>query len=155
MDLRVGLPKIRVLPSSQERLRTLTQGADHAEAWAEKVRITAEPALEKLALLRTRLATAAVAILAVWLFVHVTFGANGMVVYRTKRAEYQVLQKEIDRLKKENDQYSEQVNQLKGDPKRIEKEAREQFHYARPGEVVYVSPEPTAPQQPATHSASR
>jgi cell division protein FtsB len=155
MDLRVGLPKIRVLPSSQERLRTLTQGADHAEAWAEKVRITAEPALEKLALLRTRLATVAVAVLAVWLFVHVTFGANGMVVYRTKRAEYQALQKEIDRLKKENDQYSEQVNQLKGDPKRIEKEAREQFHYARPGEVVYVSPEPTAPQQPATHSASK
>jgi cell division protein FtsB len=156
MDLRLGLPKIRVLPSSEDRLRTLTQGADHAEAWAGKARAIAEPTIGKLVALRTRLATAAVAILAVWLFVHVTFAANGMVVYRSKRAEYQSLQKEIDRLQKENAEYSEQVNQLKNDPKRIEREAREQFHYARPGEVVYVSPEPVAPPpSPVTHSASK
>jgi cell division protein FtsB len=152
MDLRIEMPKIRVLPP-ETRLRTLAQGADQAEAWAEKARTKAEPMVEKLVLLRTRLATAAVGVLAVWMFVHVMFGANGMVVYRTKRAEYQNLQKEIGRLQKENDQYSEQVNQLKTDPKRIEREAREQFHYARPGEVVYVSPEP-APQ-PATNSASK
>ena len=78
-----------------------------------------------------------------------------MVVYRTKRSEYQSLQKEIGRLQKENALYSEQINQLKTDPKRIEKEAREQFHYARPGEVVYVSPEPRAPEQHATHSANK
>lgn len=155
MDLRVGLPKIRALPTPETRLRTLAQGADHAEAWAQKARSKAEPLFEKLFSLRTRLATGAVVILTVWLFVHVMFGANGMVVYRSKRAEYQNLQKEIGQLQKENDQYSEQVNQLKTDPKRIEKEAREQFHYARPGEVVYVSPEPAAPQQPMTHSASK
>ncbi len=155
MDLRVGLPKIRVLPPPEARLRSLTQGADQAEAWAAKARCKAEPVVEKLYSFRTRLATGAVAIVAVWLFVHVMFGANGMVVYRTKRAEYQDLQKEIGQLQKENDQYSEQVNQLKSDPKRIEKEAREQFHYARPGEVVYVSPEPAPPPQPSTNSASK
>jgi cell division protein FtsB len=89
------------------------------------------------------------------MFLHVMFGANGMVVYRTKKTEYQNLQKQIDQVQKEKDQYSEQVTQLKTDPKRIEKEAREQFHYARPGEVVYVSPEPTPPAQPATNSASK
>ncbi len=155
MDLRVAIPKIRVLPPREARLRTLAQGADQAEAWAEKARAKAEPVVEKLTSLRTRLATAAVGILAVWLFIHVMFGANGMVVYRTKRAEYQNLQKEIGQLQKEQDHYSEQVNQLKTDPKRIEKEAREQFHYARPGEVVYVSPEPAAPPQPSTNSASK
>jgi len=155
MDLRVELPKIRVLPPPKERLRSLTKGADQAEAWAAKLRAKAEPVVEKLAFLRTRLATAAVLILAAWLFVHVMFGANGMVVYRTKRAEYQDLQKEIGLLQRENTQYSEQVSQLKSDPKRIEKEAREQFHYARPGEVVYVSPEPAPPPQPATNSASK
>jgi cell division protein FtsB len=155
MDLRIEMPKIRVLPPPETRLRTLAQGADQAEAWAEKARTKAEPMVEKLVLLRTRLATAAVGVLAVWMFVHVMFGANGMVVYRTKRAEYQNLQKEIGRLQKENDQYSEQVNQLKTDPKRIEREAREQFHYARPGEVVYVSPEPAPAPQPATNSASK
>ena len=155
MDLRVELPKIRVLPPPEARLRSLAHGADQAEVWAAKARTKAEPVVKKLVSLRTRLATGAVAVLAVWLFVHVMFGANGMVVYRTKRTEYQNLQKEIGKLQKENDQYSEQVNHLKSDPKRIEKEAREQFHYARPGEVVYVSPEPAAPPQPAINSASK
>jgi cell division protein FtsB len=155
MDLRVEFPKIRVLPSPEARLRSLTQGADQAEAWAERARTKAAPVVEELLLLRTRLATAAVGILAVWLLVHVMFGANGMVVYRTKRAEYQNLQKQIGQLQKETDQYSQQVNQLKTDPKRIEKEAREQFHYARPGEVVYVSPEPAPSPQPSTNSASK
>ena len=155
MDLRIEVPKIRVLQPPEDRLRSLTQGADQAEAWAAKIRVRAEPALEKVYSLRTRLATGAVAILAVWLFVHVTFGANGMVVYRTKRTEYQDLQKQISQLQKENDQYSEQISQLKSDPKRIEKEAREQFHYARPGEVVYVSPDPAPPAQPAMNSASK
>lgn len=106
-------------------------------------------------MLRTRLATLAVALLAVWLFVHVTFADNGMVVYRAKRAEYQQLQKDIDRLQKENDQYTQEVNELKTDPKRIEKEAREQFHYARPGEVVYVSPDRPAVAPPANRTASK
>ena len=155
MDIRVEFPKIRVLPSPDDRLRTLVQGADQAEAWAEKARSQAEPVVEKLYLFRTRLATGAVAVLAAWLFVHVMFGANGMVVYRTKRTEYQDLQKEIGQLQKQNGEFSSQITQLKSDPKRIEKEAREQFHYARPGEVVYVSPEPAAPPQPATNSASK
>ena len=41
---------------------------------------------------RRKLATGAVAFLAVWLGFHVIFGANGMVVYHQKRAEYQKLQ---------------------------------------------------------------
>jgi len=97
----------------------------------------------------------AVAVLAVWLFVHVTFGANGMVVYRGKKAEYERVQKDIQQLQKENQQYSSEVDQLKSDPKRIEKEAREQFHYARPGEVIYVSPDKPATQPPANRSASK
>ena len=155
MDFRLRFRKIRVLPSPEERLRSLTQGADHAEAWAGKARAKAEPVVERLYSLRTRLATVAVSVLAVWLFVHVMLGANGMVVYRSKRSEFQQLQKEIDGLQKDNAQFSSQVEQLKTDPKRIEKEAREQFHYARPGEVIYVAPEPAAPQQPMTHSASK
>lgn len=105
--------------------------------------------------MRTRIATVAVGLLAVWLFVHVTFGANGMVVYRAKRAEYQSLQKDIGRLQKENDQYTQEINELKTDPKMIEKEAREQFHYARPGEVIYVAPERSAAAPPSTRTAKK
>jgi cell division protein FtsB len=155
MDFRVGVPKIRVLPPPEQRLRSLVQGADQAEALTGKVLDKARPYIDKAHALRTRLATLAVALLAVWLFMHVTFGANGMVIYRAKRAEYQNLQKDIDRLQKENSHYNEQVSQLKTDPKRIEKEAREQFHYARPGEVIYVAPERPIPQLPANRSASK
>lgn len=155
MDFRLGFPKIRVLPSPEARLRSLADGADHAEAWADRLRVRVGPLLEKLFALRTRIATLAVGLLAVWLFVHVTFAANGMVIYRAKRTEYQALQKDIDRLQKENAQYTQEVNELKTDPKRIEKEAREQFHYARPGEVIYVSPERLAVPAPSTRTAHK
>lgn len=155
MDFRLRVPKIRVVPPAEQRFRSLVEGADRAEAFTGKVLNNAQPLFDKVHSLRTRLATLAVGLLAVWLFMHVTFGANGMVVYRAKKAEYQNLQKEIDGLQNENAAYKEQVNELKTDPKRIEKEAREQFHYARPGEVIYVSPERPAPPLPANHSAKK
>lgn len=155
MDFRVGIPRIRLIPPPEQRLRSLTHGADQAEAWAGRVQAALEPYLTRLYELRRRIATVAVAVLAVWLFVHVTFGANGMVVYRAKKAEYERVQKDIQSLQKENQQYSSEVDQLKSDPKRIEKEAREQFHYARPGEVIYVSPDKPAVQAPANRSARK
>jgi cell division protein FtsB len=155
MKFRLGFPEIRVLPSPEARLRSLADGADHAEAWADRVRVKAEPVFERLFSLRTRIATLAVGLLAVWLFIHVTFAANGMVVYRAKRAEYQALQKDIDRLQQENAQDTQEVNELKTDPKRIEKEAREQFHYARPGEVIYVSPDRPVAPAPSNHTAHK
>lgn len=155
MDFRVRLPKIRILPSPEARLRSLTEGADQAEVLATRLRSRVEPILEKLFVLRTRLATVAVGLVAVWLFLHVTFGANGMVVYRAKRAEYQRLQKDIAGLQKENAQYTQDVTELKTDPKRIEKEAREQFHYARPGEVIYVSPDRPPVPPPSNRTARK
>jgi cell division protein FtsB len=155
MDIRVNISKLRILPSPEDRLRTLTDGADQAEAWAANAHSRLQPILQALYVIRRKLATSAVAILAVWLFLHVMFGANGFAVFRAKRAEYQSVQKEIDGLQKENDEYTKQVDELKTDPRRIEKEAREQFHYARPGEVVYVAPEPSAPQVPANRTAHK
>ena len=155
MDFRLGISRIRVIPPPEQRLRSLTHGADQAEAWAGRVQAALEPYLTNVYELRRRIATVAVAVLAVWLFVHVTFGANGMVVYRAKKAEYERVQKDIQALQKENQQYSSEVDQLKSDPKRIEKEAREQFHYARPGEVIYVSPDKPAVQAPANRSARK
>jgi cell division protein FtsB len=155
MDFRVGIPKIRVISSPEARFRSLTNGADQAEAWAGSVQARLEPYLMRLFELRRRIATIAVAVLAVWILVHVTFGANGMVVYRAKKAEYERVQKDIEQLQKENQLYADEVTELKNDPKRIEKEAREQFHYARPGEVIYVDPvKPVAPA-PANRSARK
>jgi cell division protein FtsB len=82
------------------------------------------------------------------------FGSNGMVIYRQKRAEYEGLQREVKDLQKQNQGYSDQIKALKTDPAAIEREAREQLHYARPGEVVYVAPVPPAPPAPPSTNAA-
>lgn len=159
MDFRVKQPSLRILLRPEQSLRALAERAPRAEAFAKGVAGRAmerlRPLLTSLYAIRRRLATSGVALLTVWLFVHVMFGANGMVVYRQKKTEYQSLQKEIDKLEKENDSYAAQIKGLKTDPKTIEKEAREQLHYARPGEVVYVSPAPVTPPRPMTDAAQK
>ena len=83
------------------------------------------------------------------------FGANGMVVYRQKRAELQALRNEVERLQKENGQYVNQIKALKTDPAAIEKEAREQLHYTRPGEVILVGPDTSQKPSPPTGRAQK
>jgi cell division protein FtsB len=136
-------------------LQALVQRAPQAEAWAERTKEKLRPTSEAFYGNRRRLATAGVGVLTLWLFFHVVLGANGMVVYRQKRAEYQSLHREIDSLQEENDQYTEHVKALRVDPKTIEREAREQLHYTRPGEVVYVAPAPPPPQPTATNAARK
>ncbi len=122
-----------------------------AASWITKVR----PAVGRVYSLRRRLATITVAVLAGLLFVHVMFGANGMVVYKQKRAEFESLQKRILLEQKENDLYSRQIQGLQTDEKAIEKEAREQLHYAKPGELVYVPQVPANAPPPLSHSARK
>ena len=148
--------RIRKLPSPEDGLRAVVDRAPQAEAfaatWIEKFR----PLAMRLFTLRHRIATVAVALLAALMFVHVVFGANGMVIYRQKRAEYQSLQKEIVQEQRENDRYTQQIQSLKSDEKAIEKEAREQLGYAKPGEYVYVAPAPAKPAlPPGNHSAKK
>ena len=106
--------------------------------------------LQLLAHWRGALATAGVALLALLLAVHVVFGENGMLVYQRKRAESQQLQKDIERLQQDNLGLTQRIRELKSDPKAIEKEAREQLRYARPGEVIYTILDP----RPAATSAT-
>src|SRR5690348_6495610 len=104
---------------------------------------------------RRKLATAGVGLVAVLLALHVVFGANGMKVYQKKRSEYRTLEKNLDDLKKQNEALAEQIRALKSDPAAIEKEAREQLRYAKPGEVIYLLPPPKPDSSPATASAER
>lgn len=153
MDFRVGkFAKVRSFPKPEDGLRAVVDKAPQAEAIAERWMAKSRPVWSAVYGERRRLATGGVALLTAWLFLHVMFGANGMVIYRSKRTERQKLQGEIDKLQKENDLYAERIRGLQVDPKAIEKEAREQLHYARPGEVVYVEP---APQRPATNAARK
>ena len=156
MDIRVRhVSRIRRFPRPEDGFRAVVERAPQAEALAASWIEHARPALTQIYALRRRIATIAVALLACFLFVHVMFGANGMVVYRQKRAEHEALQKRIVEMQLENDRYAQQVQGLKSDRQAIEKEAREQFGYVKPGEYVYVPPTPARPAVPANHSAKK
>ena len=133
----------------------MVERAPQAEAIAASWIEGARPTLMLMYSLRRRIATIAVALLAVSLFVHVMFGANGMVVYKQKRAELETLRKQIDQVQRENERYAQQIQGLKSDQTSIEKEAREQLGYAKPGEYVYVPPAPPKPVPATNHSAKK
>jgi cell division protein FtsB len=155
MDLRLGPPsRKRIFPRqySGEGLRAVIeeQGPKAEEMAARYVEHT-RPVWTWIALEWRRVGTVAALILTLGLVLHAMFGANGMVVYQQKQAEKLTLQSEVERLQKENDQYVDRIKALKTDHRAIEREAREQLHYTRPGEYVYVAPDP--PPKPPTGSA--
>ena len=149
------LSRISRFPRPEDGLRAVVERAPQAEAIAASWIECARPLLLRVYGLRRRIATIAVTLAAVSLFVHVMFGANGMVIYRQKRAEYQELRKQIAQVQQENDRYTQQIQGLKSDETAIEKEAREQLGYAKPGEYVYVPPAPAKPVTNTSHSAKK
>ncbi len=154
MDFRIEpRARIRKFPSAEEGLRAIAEKLPHAEAVAASRIEPIRPLLSQIYVQRRRIATISVIVLAASLFVHVMFGANGMVVYKQKRAEFQLLQKQIADEQQENEIYNHKIQELQTDEKAIEKEAREQLRYVRPGEFVYVPPPPVNP--PAAHQTAK
>jgi cell division protein FtsB len=149
------MTRITKLTRPEDGLRAMVERAPRAGAfaasWIERVR----PAAMRLYSLRRRIATIAVTGLAAFLFVHVMFGANGMIIYKEKRAEYEALRNQNIQMQEENDRYTRQIQGLKSDQKSIEKEAREQLGYAKPGEYVYVAPAPEKLTLPTNHTAKK
>jgi cell division protein FtsB len=89
---------------------------------------------------RRKAATIAAAALALAVGYHVVFGANGLTVYEQKREETHALKQQMMDLQRENDELKGHVDRLQSDPSAIEHQAREELHYARPGEIIYAMP---------------
>ena len=145
---------MRILPrprTAAEMRAVIEEQAPKAEEIAARYVEQTRPVWSWFATEWRRLGTLAAAVLILGLIVHTMLGQNGVVVYQQKRAEKQSLQKEVVRLQKENDEYVARIKALKTDHRAIEKEARQQLHYARPGEYVYVAPE--APANPPVDRA--
>jgi len=73
-------------------------------------------------------------------------GKHGLSAWEAQRTHDQQLRQQIQDLQQENARLKDHIQHLKSDPDAIEHEAREQLHYARPGEVIYTLPAP--PQNP-------
>jgi cell division protein FtsB len=105
--------------------------------------------------MRRVLATLCLGVLAVFIGYKVVFGANGMKVWQSKRAEIQQLDRDIDRRKAEHEQLERHVQGLqRGDADLIEKEAREQLGYVKPGEVVLFERKSRPNSTPSASSSS-
>jgi cell division protein FtsB len=81
------------------------------------------------------------------LLVHDVFGTHGFLAMRRTRNEIEKVQKEIDRLNKENRQLADEVKALKTDPRYIEKIAREDLGLAKDGEVIIKIPQGQLPEK--------
>ena len=87
-----------------------------------------------------KLATGAAAALALLLAFHVFFGQDGIFLYEQKRHDARDYSVQIKNLQVENDRLRSHVQELQTDPDAIERQAREELHYTRPGEVIVTLP---------------
>jgi cell division protein FtsB len=76
------------------------------------------------------------ALAAVALVVHNIFGQNGLIASRQQEKELRSIQRQIGKLKKENDKLDQENRALRSDPASLECEAR-RLGLVKPGEKVY------------------
>ncbi len=74
------------------------------------------------------------------LVVHDIFGTHGYLAMRRTEQEIQRVNASIDQLNKENLHLQMEVHELKTDPHKIEKIARDELGLAKPGEVIIKIP---------------
>ena len=85
------------------------------------------------------------------LVVHDIFGTHGYLAMRRTQHEIKKVNADRERLNKENLRLEEEVKELKSDPRKIEKIARDELGLAKPGEVIIkIPPSEQLPQDPAS-----
>jgi cell division protein FtsB len=104
--------------------------------------------------LRHGLYAASAVVLGVSAISHLT-GAQGVSALLEKRRQIQVLDEETQRLRSENKQVSEYLNNLKADPDLQRKLVRERLHYVDEGAVDFKTPAEAKPEPKSKTSGKR
>ena len=115
-----------MLASTTQTEETQTPLHERAVEWARQGWRTAGTAI-----------AVALALLMGWGVVN---GRHGLSAWQHQRTEDKALKQDIQDLQQENARLRDHIQRLKSDPDTIEREAREQLRYARPGEVIYKLP---------------
>jgi cell division protein FtsB len=92
--------------------------------------------LPAIRLLRQRVALAVATVVSVALIVAV-LGSRGMLHLQALTGEEAELGRRIGLLLRENEQLRERIHRLRTDDRTLERLAREQLGFTRPGEVIY------------------
>jgi len=88
-------------------------------------------------MLRQRVLLALVAVVSTALITAVIFGSRGLLHLRALNVEQQELDRRIAGLLHENEQLRERIERLRSDDRTLERLARDQLGFTRPGEVIY------------------
>jgi cell division protein FtsB len=88
-------------------------------------------------LLRQRVALAMAVATSTALITAVVFGSRGFLHLRTLTAEEHDVGRRIALLLHENEQLRERIHRLRTDDRTLERLAREQLGFTRPGELIY------------------
>ncbi len=96
---------------------------------------------EKFAGLLRQYGSTLLGLLLLALLVHDIFGAHGYLAMRRTQQEINKVKAGTQQLNKENLQLEDEVRELKSDPHKIEKIARDELGLARPGEVIIKIPQ--------------
>jgi cell division protein FtsB len=92
--------------------------------------------------LRRKAATLASIIALVALIVGALFGDRGLLHLIDQRHHAEALAREVEALEAENANLATEITALRSDPRAIERLAREELGFVRPGETVFLVREP-------------
>ena len=95
---------------------------------------------EKLGRLLKHYGSTLLGLLVLVLVVHDIFGTHGYLAMRHTQNEIRKVKTDLDQLNKENVELEQEVRELKTDPHKIEKIARDELGLARRGEVIFKIP---------------
>jgi len=104
-------------------------------------KLTSVEAQEEIGRLLKQYGSTLLGLLVLFLVVHDIFGAHGYLAMRRTQNEIRKVQVNLDQLNKENVKLGQEVKELKTDPHKIEKIARDELGLARPGEVIIKIPQ--------------
>jgi cell division protein FtsB len=94
-----------------------------------------------LRVVRQRFALVTAAVLSAALLVAAVFGSRGLLHLRSIQTEERAINRRITDLLRENERLRATLTRLKSDERAIEKLAREELGFVRPGDLVYRFPQ--------------
>ncbi|MFN2443236.1 MAG: septum formation initiator family protein [Thermoanaerobaculia bacterium] len=83
-------------------------------------------------------------VLTIVFLVSFIFSEEGIAELRDARMRVDSLRTEVERLQRENDQLQGEIESLRASDFAVEKIAREDLGMSRPGELIYMLPDPPA-----------
>jgi cell division protein FtsB len=95
----------------------------------------------------SRIAIGVFGLMTIAMLLLAVFDERGALALQERRQELEKLNKEIEKAIEDNNAYRKTIEQLRYDPKAIERLAREELKLVKPGEIMIELPDTSAPSK--------